>query len=194
MNHDDHVRLLHGGVPPDSAGGVWADFGAGDGAFTLALAEILGAEAEIHAVDREAGRLRRLQEKMHARFPALVDGGKLHLHGVDYTRPLDLPPLDGLVMANALHFQRDKAPVVRRLARYLQPGGRFVIVEYNTDRGNRWVPYPLSYERWERLAESAGLQRVRRIARQPSRFLGEFYAALAFREETFPPAAQQEEV
>src|SRR5690554_4106120 len=40
MNHQDHVNLLRPGVP--ATGGVWADFGAGTGAFTLALAELLG--------------------------------------------------------------------------------------------------------------------------------------------------------
>ena len=30
MNHNDHVRLLRGGVPANS-GGVWADLGAGTG-------------------------------------------------------------------------------------------------------------------------------------------------------------------
>ena len=37
MQHADHVALLRGGV--SSPGGVWADFGAGRGAFSLALAE-----------------------------------------------------------------------------------------------------------------------------------------------------------
>ena len=189
MNHEDHVRLLREGVPTDQRGAVWADFGAGDGAFTLALAELLGeggklpGGAEIHAVDRDGGRLRRLREKMGARFPALVNTGRLHLHRADYTHPLALPPLDGLVMANALHFQHYKAPIVRRLRRYLCPGGRFLIVEYNTDHGNRWVPYPISYGRWTALAAEAGLRDVRRIATQPSRFLGEFYAALALEGE-----------
>ena len=183
MNHDDHVRLLQNGVREAEAGAVWADFGAGDGAFTLALAELLGESGTIHAVDRDEGQLRRLRERMSARFPRLVNAGGLHLHGADYTRRLDLPPLDGLIMANALHFQREKEPVVRRLLEYLRPGGRFVLVEYNSDRGNRWVPHPLSYERWAALAEVSGLQRVRRIGRQPSRFLGEFYAALAFKPE-----------
>ena len=56
MDHDDHVGLLRGGVA--GPGGVWADIGAGEGAFTLALADLLGPGARIVAVDRDAGALR----------------------------------------------------------------------------------------------------------------------------------------
>ena len=42
MNHEDHVRLLRKGIV--EPGGVWADFGSGAGAFTLALADLLGTE------------------------------------------------------------------------------------------------------------------------------------------------------
>ncbi len=56
MTHDDHVALLRGGIP--GPGGVWADLGAGSGAFTLALAEQLGPSAEIYAVDADERALR----------------------------------------------------------------------------------------------------------------------------------------
>ena len=48
-----------------------------------------------------------------------------------------------IVMANSLHFVRDadKAGVLRRLLSHLRPGGRFILVEYDADAGNQWVPY-----------------------------------------------------
>lgn len=59
MNHTDHVNLLK---PSDlRPGGTWADLGAGSGAFTLALRELVGAEAEIHAIDKVGGSLRELE-------------------------------------------------------------------------------------------------------------------------------------
>jgi ubiquinone/menaquinone biosynthesis C-methylase UbiE len=48
MNHNDHVSLIRNGVA--TSGGVWADFGAGTGAFTLALAEVVGPGAEIYGI------------------------------------------------------------------------------------------------------------------------------------------------
>jgi len=53
VEHADHVTLLRGGVP--GPGGAWADFGAGRGAFTLALAELIGPGSQLHAIDRDAG-------------------------------------------------------------------------------------------------------------------------------------------
>src|SRR5436309_1886608 len=136
MIHADHVALLQPGIP--TPGGTWADFGAGGGAFTLALAELLGPGAVIYAVDRDGRALRQQAPAMRAQFPETT----VHYLAADYTRLLALPPLDGIVMANALHFQRDKDAVLRLLYGYLKPGGRLLIVEYNTDRGNHWVPHP----------------------------------------------------
>lgn len=175
MNHEDHVCLLEGAVP--RAGGRWGDFGSGDGAFTMALADLLGPAGTIHSVDRDGRALARQRRRMASRFPD-VD---VHYYHADYTEPLDLPPLDGLVMANALHFHRDKGAVVGRLGTMLRAGGRFVLVEYNADRGNRWVPHPLSFETWSALAPRHGLTRPRCLATVPSSFLGEFFAALSFR-------------
>jgi len=173
MNHDDHVYLLRGGVA--GADKRWADFGSGSGAFTLALADLLGAGGEIYSVDTNHGALREQERAMRERFPTTT----VHYLAADFTRPLDLPPLDGIVMANSLHFQRDKAPVLQLLRRYLRPGGRFVLVEYNADAGNLWVPHPLSYPTWEALAQQQGFATTRLLATIPSRFLGEIYSALS---------------
>ena len=173
MDHRDHVALLRSGVP--GPGGVWADLGAGDGAFTLALAELIGATGTIYAVDRDAGRLRRLREQMARRFPAVT----LHAQTGDFTRPLRLPPLDGVVMANSLHFVRDKGPVLALVRDLLKPAGRLLVVEYNTDRGNRWVPHPVSYDVWVKISAAAGFAHTERIATRPSSFLGEFFAAMS---------------
>lgn len=173
MNHADHIFLLRDGIP--QPGGTWADFGAGAGAFTLALAELTGPESTIYAVDLRADALARNAAQMTARFPGVT----LHTRTGDFTTPLDLPPLDGIVMANALHFVRDKRPALVRIRETLKPGGRLILVEYDTDRGNRWVPHPLSYATWERLAVQAGFTGTRRLAKRPSSFLGSFFSALS---------------
>ncbi len=54
-----------------------------------------------------------------------------------------------------------------------------ILIEYDADRGNRWVPYPLSFPTWEALAHSAGFDRTRFLIAVPSRFLGAIYAAVS---------------
>jgi SAM-dependent methyltransferase len=176
VDHADHVALLREAVAP---GGMWADIGAGDGAFTLALADLLGTGGRIVAVDRDRGALARNAEVVRERYP----GTGLTTRTADFTRPLDLPRLDGLVAANSLHFvARDRqVEVVRALAMHLRPGGAFVVVEYDADHGNPWVPHPFRYETWIELANAAGLADARRIGRVPSRFLGAIYSAAATR-------------
>ena len=180
MDHADHVALLRDGVT--GLGRTWADIGAGEGAFTLALADLLGPGGRIVAVDRDQRALVENAEAVAARFP----GVDLVVRRADFEAPLVLPLLDGLVAANSLHFSASdrQVEVVRRLATHLRPGGSFVVVEYDADRGNPWVPHPFSEETWERLATEAGLVETTPIGRVPSRFLGAIYAARSLRATT----------
>jgi SAM-dependent methyltransferase len=177
MDHADHVALLRPAVT--AAGGTWADIGAGSGAFTLALADLLGPGARIVAVDRDADALRANVEAVRDRFPATG----LTTLVADLQGPLDLPPLDGLVAANSLHYvPRDRqVATIRSLAQHLRPGAPFVVVEYDADRGNPWVPHPFSSRAWADLAATAGLEETALVGRVPSRFLGAIYSALSRR-------------
>jgi ubiquinone/menaquinone biosynthesis C-methylase UbiE len=172
VDHADHVRLLRDGV---TGGGTWADLGAGTGAFTLALAELVGPGGEVIAVDRDRGALRELE---HALRPG---GATVRALGADFTRPIDLTSLDGIVMANSLHFVKDKAPVLALVHRMLKPSGRLLLVEYDADKGNHWVPHPLSFETWRALADAGGFTGTRKLASVPSRFLGRIYSAASVR-------------
>ena len=152
MNHDDHARLIHDGV--SGSGATWADLGSGEGAFTLALADLLGHAGTIHTVDRDRRALDVQLRALREDFPDVT----IVEHVGDFAKPIELPPLDGVVMANSLHFERDKLAVLGLVRGYLKPGGRFVLVEYGSDHGNPWVPYPLSFETWEPLAAEAGFR------------------------------------
>ena len=66
---------------------TWADIGSGSGAFTLALADLLGPGATIASVDRDAGALREQAATMARAFP----GVRLVQQVADFTGPLDLP-------------------------------------------------------------------------------------------------------
>jgi SAM-dependent methyltransferase len=185
MNHQDHIDLLRGGIQTgqnlDRSASqdrpqVWADFGSGTGAFTLALADLLPQQALIYSIDRDRRALEQQEHEFRARFPAR----QVIYLPTDFTHPLDLPQLDGVVMANALHFQRNKEPLLQLIKGYLHPSGRLILVEYNVDRGNPWVPHPISYPTWEKLAHQIGFWPTHLLAVKPSRFLEQFYSALSF--------------
>ena len=174
MDHADHVRLLAGGVRQNE-GGTWADLGAGSGAFTLALADLIGPHGVIHAVDRDRGALAELRSS----FVSAVPQAEVRTHVADFTRPLELADLDGIVMANSLHFVDDKIPVVALVRGYLRSGGRLLLVEYDSDHGNPYVPHPMTFETWRSIAAEAGFVDTQRLASVPSRFLRQIYSALS---------------
>ena len=176
MKHDDLVGLIRAGVP--GTGGVWADLGSGEGAFTNALAELVGPSALIFSVDRDRSALARQQEAQGSRF-AQAPTTVLH---ADFAEPLDLPPLDGVVMANALHFVERREPVLALVHGYLKPEGRLIVVEYDADRGNPWVPYPFSFATWRRLAVANGFSAPEMIGTHPSRWLNGLYSAVSTRQ------------
>jgi len=156
-------------------GGTWADLGAGTGAFTLALADLIGPHGVIHAIDRDRGA----PNELRSAFGSAVPQAELRVRSADFTRRLDLSDLDGVVMANSLHFVDDKAPVLALVRGYLKHRGRLLLVEYDSDRGNTWVPHPMSFGTWRDLATDAGFLDTRRLATVPSRFLHSIYSALS---------------
>ena len=176
MNHTDHVNLIRTGVSPSN--GTWADLGSGEGAFTLALVDLLPEGSTIFSIDRDSRALDAQRTAMQRQFPA----SKVTYQMADFTQKLALPPLDGVIMANSLHFVNDKAPVLELVRGYLKPGGRLILVEYNIDHGNTWVPYPMSFETWAALAKQNGFAETRKLSARPSRFLGEIYSALNINE------------
>lgn len=165
--------LIRSGVP--SSIGLWADLGCGDGLFTSALYTLLPESSEIYAIDQDQNSLKSLARNFAESYPNAI----LHPQVADFTRPIDLPPLDGLIMANSLHFVQDKVPALTRIKKLLKPNGRLIVVEYNTDRGNGAVPYPVSDQQFLKLAKSIGLGEGQILNRIPSTFLGEMYAALS---------------
>ncbi len=173
MNHNDHVNLLRpANLKP---GGSWADLGAGSGAFTLALRELVGPNADIYAVDKDRRSLNELQNSHLVHFKTATN---LHLVQTDFSRSFEIPPLDGVIMANSLHYFKDKEKILRHVQRFLKPDGILLLIEYNVDSGNPWVPYPLSYTTFRTLASRVGFTEPRLLATIPSRFLHEFYSAI----------------
>ncbi len=175
MQHADHVALIRDGVA--GAGPRWLELGSGDGEFTLALADLLGETGHILALDRDQWALGELAARAGERFP----GTRVHTVVADFRHGLPAGPFDGVLAANSLHFVADPTPVLLAIHSALGEGGRLVLVEYDADHGNPYVPHPISFRRWQQLAPDAGFAAPYLLHRVPSRFLGAIYGAVAAR-------------
>jgi SAM-dependent methyltransferase len=144
------------------------------------LAQLLGPDSRIYAIDRDLRAVAAL-ERWAAKDAANVIPVK-----ADFARPFDPPGLeeprlDGILLANSLHFVPDPALVLGRLAVWVRPGGRVVLVEDDRRAASRWVPHPIPAARLRALAASAGLTTPIVTATRPSAFGGVLYVAAADR-------------
>ena len=167
------MNLIRKGIPEQ--GGSWGELGSGRGAFTLALAELVGPAGTLYSIDQDPAVLNEQKRAVERRFGDQQPS--MHYWIADYTQPLELPALDGVLMANSLHFQRDKKVVLRLVFDYLSPGGNLILVEYNLQKGNTWVPYPIHFDGWVNLSQEIGFVGTRMLGIRPSRTMREIYSA-----------------
>jgi SAM-dependent methyltransferase len=133
---------------------MWADLGCGDGTFTVALADVLAPGSVIHAMDLDGAGLRRI--------PSAHKRVRITTHRGDFmNQPWPFAGLDGILMANSLHYVENQAAFIRECESRLKPPRRFLIVEYDTSEASRWVPYPVGQIRLTSLFTRAGYLSVR---------------------------------
>src|SRR5262245_10537234 len=123
MNERDAVALIGGRAMGKDAPMTWADLGCGDGTFTRALARLLPAGSTIHAMDVDAAALRRVPHEHHG--VAIV-----HHVGNFMEWPWPFDSLDGVLLANSLHYVRDQPGFIRACQPALNSPRRLLIVEY----------------------------------------------------------------
>ncbi len=178
MEPADQRALIEDGVR--EAGAVWADLGSGEGAFTAALAGLLPPGSTIYSVERDGRALAYQERALASRFTGL----RFHFIRADLRTVAGLPALDGARAANSLHYVKDILSAATGIAALLRPGGRLIVVEYETASPNPWVPYPLPFERWRKVAEQAGLTGSRLLSTRPSRYWREMYCAVSTKPQT----------
>jgi ubiquinone/menaquinone biosynthesis C-methylase UbiE len=177
LTRAEAIDLIRAGVKAER-GAIWADFGAGSGTFTEALAEMLGGEANVIAIDRDPAALRDLRhlaQHSPGAHITVASGDVLNLSAIP---ELHSHPLDGAVFANVLHFVSNPERVLREVRARLKPNAAVIVVEYDRRKASRWVPHPMSLEQLSRAANEAGLSSPGEIGRRESRFQGELYAAV----------------
>lgn len=146
----------------------WADLGCGSGTFTRALAAILPRESKIIAIDKTRQSL----------APLMANEVKVSFLQADMEQDrLPLHHLNGILMANSLHYIRDKSAFIQKLEPAFAAQKQWLIVEYDTESANQWVPFPLSFENLRLMFTALGYHRVEKINTRSSMYGGTMYAA-----------------
>lgn len=171
MKHQDACNLIKNDFIRTQKQ-IWCDFGCGSGAFTLALAELLPPESLIYAVDEDQNSLNSI--------PKTHQNVKIQKFSGDFVKD-DFPfkNLNGILMANSLHFVRDKEAFLRKLERFAKPDYILLIVEYDNDASNPWVPYPLSFQALQSFFAENGFSSIIKLNERKSVYNnGNIYSAI----------------
>ncbi|MEM8901706.1 MAG: class I SAM-dependent methyltransferase, partial [Bacteroidota bacterium] len=131
---------------------VWADLGSGSGTFTLALAEHLPKGSEIIAIDKRSREL--------ANIPASHSGVQISTRKGDFLTTILPEKLQGVLMANALHYVKEKEVFLAGLIKHMGESAQLLMVEYDTTSSNPWVPYPISKDELVRLAKDLNVATI----------------------------------
>lgn len=151
---------------------AWADFGCGSGTFTLALAHHLASKSSIIAIDKDNSSLNNI--------PDQFKNIRIEKRETDFTHvSFSSFKLHGILMANSLHYVQRQDEFIKRVKNFLKPTGCFLIVEYDTNRSNPWIPYPVSFAKINSLFSKAGFSAIKKIHEKPSRYnRSNLYSAL----------------
>jgi SAM-dependent methyltransferase len=149
MEPRDAIAMFDGADLSTPVPSTGAELGCGDGTFTMALASLVAPGSVVHAIDRDASAV--------ARVPAALDAVRIEKHVGDFMRSWPFPGmLDGILMANSLHYVRDQRAFLRGCQSMLSPEGRFLIIEYDTFSSSPWVPFPIGRDALNDLASEIG--------------------------------------
>lgn len=171
------VSLIAAAVPDH--GGTWADLGAGTGNFTWALAELPGTNGTIYALDRDLRAIVAQRKRMVQDPPRAT----IIPRQVDFIQKLDVPALDGVLIANALHFIKDQTRALKEIYARMKPQSRLLVVEYEVEQVLRWAPYPLPMARFVTLARANGFVAPQLVGQRRSPSSGVvMYAAVVIKQ------------
>jgi len=156
MKEKEAIEFLRGKLDLSSLKS-WADLGCGSGVFTRALASLLSQGSLIYAIDKTPG--------------AIADKNGVHIKTItlDFlSAPLPFDKIDGFLLANSIHYVKEKSAFIQKLLSHLHESGVIFLVEYDTDMPNRWVPYPLRFDDLEKLFSDHGFSSIERLHSMPS--------------------------
>jgi ubiquinone/menaquinone biosynthesis C-methylase UbiE len=116
-----------------------ADVGAGDGYFTLLLAEAVGASGEVFASDIDADALHVLEERRDS-----VEAQNIHIIlGTEDDPLLPDSSIDLVLIVNTIHLVENPTAFLENVRRSVKPSGMVVFVQWSAEKmdseaGDEW--------------------------------------------------------
>ncbi len=142
-----------------------ADFGAGSGAYALAIAERLEGSGHVYAIDVQRDLLRRIANEAERRGFKNVEVIWADLEAPRASKLADAS-IDLVLISNLLFQVPDKIPVLREARRIVKPAGQIAIIDW-ADSYRGMGPQKEDVVKKEaaiELAQSIGLGLVREFA------------------------------
>jgi trans-aconitate methyltransferase len=160
MELNEAIAFISAAIPKSVGHQTWVDLGCGNGLFTHALANVLTKGSKILAIDKLDQKIENISNDVSIEFRKM-----------DFlSRDFSLPLVNGILMANSFHYVENKSSLLASLTNELLHGGRLVIIEYDTDRSNSWVPFPIQFHNLKQLLTKHSFTDIRKVAERPSSY------------------------
>ena len=117
-------------------GDIVADIGAGSGVLEVPFAQAVAPGGKVYAEDVYEGFMPTIQQK--AREANLTNVTTVLGKFEDPTLPSK--DVDIAMFHDVLHHIQDRAGFVKRLATYMKPSGRIVVIDYSGDKSSHPEP------------------------------------------------------
>jgi len=114
------------------AGMQVADFGCGQGDFSLAAAKIVGPDGKVHAIDIQDSALSSMRSKARIEGALNINLVKGNLEVPGASGCADASQ-DAVILTNLLFQTEKRAEIVREALRILKPGGIAVFVDWKKE-------------------------------------------------------------
>ncbi len=162
---DPYKVLVGAGLRP---GMVIGDFGAGNGFYATASAEIVGDKGMVYAIDIQEDPLRHITSEARLRKLRNITTLRCDLEKADFC---PVPPVscDIVILANILHQAPNKQAVVAATYKALKTGGYALVIEWEP-QGAAFGPAVetrLSEEDVAELFTNNGLKPGRKVPADP---------------------------
>lgn len=109
-------------------GSTVADFGAGSGAYTLALSEVVGKKGKVYALDIHRDMLETMQASA---LKMGLENIETIWTNIEKETPLESYTQDAVVVSNVLFQVEDCNAVIQEVSRVIKPLGMLLCVEWS---------------------------------------------------------------